>query len=156
MTPEQDELLQIFVRFSEGEYQDSLSRATALIRNVGPSQTLGNFITQLSQIMLISMQRLGRPHEALKLGRHILASDKGGTFTSALIKLTIGHADLSQVLAQARNDEDRCRAHYYQGLRFVTQEESAKAIVEFEESRRLPVAIVESQMAAIALQKYRN
>jgi tetratricopeptide (TPR) repeat protein/CHAT domain-containing protein len=116
---------------------------------------------QLLQVFLISLQRMSQqllsqrdefeeagPRSLARTEQHpwlinlpgpnvsapdlILGMTERDPWSNNLVKLTLGQAELPQVLAQAEDDRPRCQAHYYSGARLLTFGEAEAAQAEFE------------------------
>ena len=65
------------------------------------------------QVLLISLQQLKQTDMLDQLGPQVLAATESDPWPNALLRLTLGQADLGDVLAAAQDEEGRCQAHYY-------------------------------------------
>jgi tetratricopeptide (TPR) repeat protein len=112
------------------------------------------------KIFLISAQRLGQPEVAERFGQELLSRNEMAArvtvmlgqylaWESELVKLTLGHVEPAQVLAQAADDHQRCQAHYYAGARHLTLGNQEAALAEFDACLALHVDCVERGLAEV-------
>jgi hypothetical protein len=88
---------------------------------------------EVLQIWLISLQRLGQAELARQLGTQLLDTGFRDPWKNALLKLTLGQLSLAEVLPRARDDKQRCQAHYYAGARLLTNGNLEAAHAAFAE-----------------------
>jgi len=105
--------------------------------------------SDLAQLMLISLQRLGRGEEADRLGSQMLEAAGEHPWFQRLVQLTLGEAEPAEVLAEAETDAQRCQAHYYAGARLLTLGRVQEAAAEFAACLRVKVGCPEYAMASV-------
>ncbi len=74
----------------------------------------------LAQLLLISLQRLGKTKAVALVGADCTARVLNRPWEHALLKLTLGEVELDEVLEIAADDQQCCQAHYYAGARLLT------------------------------------
>jgi CHAT domain-containing protein/tetratricopeptide (TPR) repeat protein len=102
---------------------------------------------QLLLLWLISLQRLDQGEQAAQLGVWCLGLTVADPWSNALFRLSLGQTPLSEVLALAENDGQRCQAHYYAGARLVTEGRVEAAREAFAACVATGVACLESYLA---------
>ncbi len=103
----------------------------------------------LLQLVLISLQRLGQTVRARELGGDILAATEQEPWDHLLSMLTLDQAHLIDVLAQARDDEQRYQAHYYFGARLLTLGQRGPARAAFAACAALNTPCHERELARV-------
>jgi hypothetical protein len=98
--------------FVDRDYAGRASMAGSMLQTVS--------YLQLFQLYLISLQRM-EDHQRLEVvGPEILESTSADTWTNALLRITLGQADLDQVFPLIQNVEKQCQFAYYMGARSLT------------------------------------
>ncbi len=74
----------------------------------------------LFQLMLISTQRMGQSNAPWPMIASLLSQSVKDVWYQDLLKLTLGQADPAKVLANAKDDDQRCEALFYTAMRLKT------------------------------------
>jgi tetratricopeptide (TPR) repeat protein/CHAT domain-containing protein len=98
--------------FAAGDYATCMQRAMALVQERATLHTL--------QLLLISLQRLGREDLLNDIGPKVLEMTAKRPWDHSLLGVTLEQAEPSEVLDQAADDQQRCQAMFYIGARLVT------------------------------------
>ncbi len=133
------ECVDLFIR---SEYEACLAKARTLI----PSAALRS---DLAQLMLICLERLGRKDQHAAFAEQVLSATEGHPWFHGLMRLTLGQAELSEVLEMAQSDFQRCQAHYYAGERLLTEGKPKEARSHFDVCLREKVDCPEYTLASI-------
>ena len=104
---------QCLLAFVEHHYDSCVRQSTSLISN-------GVATLELLQILLISLQRLGKTDELEAWGAQCLKMSADHPWDNALFKLTLGEIDASQVMAMAKYKGQASQAYCYSGTRMET------------------------------------
>jgi hypothetical protein len=99
--------------FGNGNYKNCLDLAMAVVKTVGVTHLL-------VQVIIISLQRLGREEEATQLGSSIQKRRDFDAWEKTLIRLSLGQLNPDDVCSMAIGNEQRCQAHYYAACRLIT------------------------------------
>jgi hypothetical protein len=111
------------------------------------------------QLLFISLQRSGAGQAVEPLAAKFLATrepmvghlgagmDEWFHFENELVRLTLGHKSLADVLLLARADAQRCQAHFYAGARLPTLGQRQEARQEFDACLAVPGDCVERELA---------
>src|SRR4051794_29352988 len=76
---------------------------------------------EITQLLLISLQRTGQDRLADQLGARALAEAARYPWEQALLKLTLGRVASDIILGQAKTPSQRCQALFYSGARLLTE-----------------------------------
>lgn len=128
--------------FIDSDYEGCLGK-------VRESTAAASLRSDLAQLMLISLQRLGRREEAERLGAQVLEAAGGHPWFRRLVQITLGEAAPDEVLAEAASDAQRCQAHYYAGARLLTLGQALEAAAEFAACLRVKVGCPEYALASV-------
>jgi tetratricopeptide (TPR) repeat protein/CHAT domain-containing protein len=101
----------------------------------------------LLQVLLISLQRLGRTDLLEQLAPQALATTAREPWCHALVQLTLGERAPQDVLRLAQNESHRCQVLFYSGSRFLTLGQVEAAHDAFEACLQINVSCVEYQLA---------
>ena len=134
---------QCFDSFIDSDYEGCIGKVRA---STGGAASLRS---DMAQLMLISLQRLGRSEEAERLGAQMLEAAGDHPWFQRLVQLTLGEAEPGEVLAKAENDAQRCQAHYYAGARLLTLGQAQEAAAQFEACLRVKAGCPEYALASI-------
>ena len=110
-TPDPDE--QILWAFGQQDYRFCIERVGAAIQT-GSTSYLN------LQLLLISLQRTGAEDQAAALGTQMLAFYATYPWFAACLGLTLGKANVDDVLALASSDTERWRTRFYEWSRALT------------------------------------
>jgi len=128
--------------FARGDYSECANHAQGVMRSEGS--------LQIVQLLLISLQRLGRADELALVSSEILRATVTYSLDHSLIRLTLGHIELDEVLGMSPDAEHGCRAYYYAGARAITCGHPETAIEHFKKCVSLDVSCIESALAETA------
>jgi tetratricopeptide (TPR) repeat protein len=98
--------------FAGGDYDRCAQQAWALVQE---GATLHNL-----QLLLISLQRLGRKDVVDKLGPQVLAATAGSPWDQSLFRLTLRQAHPQEAMKQATDDRQYCQVLFYVGAQMLT------------------------------------
>lgn len=110
--------------FAERDYETCLNQAMKLVyRQASISFWL---------LVLICLKRLERDMEMTIGGIQCLDATKSHPWEHELVRLTLGHVSVEEVLTKAQTNEQRCQASYYAAARCLWEknEEAAKTHLE--------------------------
>jgi CHAT domain-containing protein/tetratricopeptide (TPR) repeat protein len=106
----------------------------------------------LCQLMLISLQRLGRESSIRIFESEHLPHLEAYPWESQLVKLTLERVDPAVVAEQARTAEQKAEFHCYYGSLLLTRGDVSGAHREFERCLEIPGQFVEQRLAWVQLQ----
>jgi tetratricopeptide (TPR) repeat protein len=129
--------------FADQEYEGCVRMALPLLQR--------DVDLELLQIVLISLQRLGRVELADNLGRDGLVASEGKPWDRSLILLTLGKAAWSDVVSEAKDSQQRCQTFYYAGARESTNEHREAATRLFLGCQSTNADCLEFELARSAL-----
>lgn len=132
--------LEAFVR---REYDGCVRQALVLLRTQKTHE--------LFQVLFISLQRLGRNDILDDVRAEILAATAGYPWVNTLLRLTLGEAESSEVVAQAEDDAQLCQARYYTASRLLTLGLEEEARAEFEACMAIEADCVERHLARFSI-----
>jgi hypothetical protein len=121
-------------------------------------QANGSLLVIIWQIFFISCQRIGMVENAESFGNAYIAQREAVApsfpeletwiaFDCDLVRLTLGRAQLPDILPRAVGDRQRCQAHYYAGARHLTLGDHDRARVEFDLSLATRADCAERRLA---------
>ncbi len=128
--------------FTSSEYEACLAKGRTLI----PGAALRS---DLAQLMLICLERLGRKDQLDRFASQVLEATEGHPWFHGLVRLTLGRAEPDEVLAMAATDAQRCQAHYYAGARLLTLGQTAAARAHFDACAAVKVDCPEYALASV-------
>ncbi len=129
--------------FARGDYSECANHARAVMRAEGS--------LQIVQLLLISLQRLGRADELALVSPEILRATVTFPLDHSLIRLTLGHIELDEALSMSPDAEHGCRAYYYAGARAITCGHREAADEHFRNCVSVDVSCIESALAETAI-----
>lgn len=72
-------------------------------------------------VLLICLDRSGQQESMKSIGSRYLEPTRPYPWLNGLLRLTLGQANLEEVLALAEDEDQRCQAHYYAGTQLLSQ-----------------------------------
>ncbi len=134
---------QCVLTFINRDYDSCAQQAMALL-------TAGTSLEVL-QLLMISLQRLGRTDSVEQLGSQLLAATSEHPWVHELLQLTLDQTNPDQLLAQAQTEEQRCQVLYYLGARCLTMGLDREARKAFSACLALDTQCLERQLAQAEL-----
>lgn len=104
------------------------------------------------QVCLISLKRLGLTDSADKLGELILTMFPDHPWDTALIKLTLGQAELADLEGHHKDRKQFCELLFYAGARWLTGGDIVPASSLLNECVEMEVPCLEAQLAEAELE----
>jgi nephrocystin-3 len=129
--------------FAEQKYNQCVQRALAILDS--------DVDLELLQIVLISLQRLGKLELVERIGRDGLRVSIDKPWERSLLQLTLGQVSWPDVVFQAADSRQRCQAYYYAGERNLTVGAREPAIQAFLACQTTGADCLESELAQSAL-----
>jgi hypothetical protein len=139
---------QCLAAFVQGDYEKAVEGAYQLFEEGAGHEIL--------QILLISLQRLGRSEELGRISPQAVAVTRQHPWFFSLVRLTLGEVPPAEVVAMAADSTQRCQAHYYAAARFTTLAQQAAARVELDACLAVESDCVEHQLAAALRRRARG
>jgi len=106
---------------------------------------------QLFQVLLISLQRTGRPDKAEEVGSWILGAMADEPWYPLLLQITLVKIDPMKVFQQAATDEQRCQMLFYAGALMASLEKKETARETLLNCLRMPADCLERRLAQAEL-----
>ncbi|MFC1597011.1 tetratricopeptide repeat protein [Planctomycetota bacterium] len=125
--------------FARRDYRRCAAHAGAVMRTEGS--------LHIVQLLLISLQRLDQREELALVTPEILKATATFALDHSLIRLTLGHIDLDEVLDLSSDPMHACQAHYYAGARALTCGDPEAARKYFQRSVSFGANCIESVLA---------
>jgi tetratricopeptide (TPR) repeat protein len=129
--------------FADQRYEECLSAALPMLAHDSDLELL--------QIVLISLQRLGKTNLAAKVGADALRLTNEAPWDHSLLRLTLGQIPWPEVVFQAADSHQRCQVYYYAGARSLTVGENDAAIHDFLACKSTKADCLEFELAGRAL-----
>ena len=137
-------IIEIAEAYNEHDYDKSAELSRELVKKV-PNLTA-------VQILLISLQRLGRTEEVNQVAPQLIAALSDSSWSMGLLELTLGQTSAEEILTAAETVVHECQARYYAGERLATLDEYDAARAEFEVVAKSGVPCNQVMLAIAALQ----
>jgi CHAT domain-containing protein/tetratricopeptide (TPR) repeat protein len=127
--------------FTDKNYAACVEQALGLMSSGATHEVL--------QVLLLSLERLGRADAVEQLAPRILAATSSADWDHRLLRLTLGQVDPAEVLRLADNDTRRCQVHYYWGARLLALGQIEPAQDAFNACLRFDASCLERQLAEV-------
>lgn len=131
---------QCLVLFASKKYDQCVEKAADIIDR-------GTAHQSIFQMLLISLQRLGRQDDIDNVGSRLLEKTISSPWLNALLKLTLGKLTEEELLRNATNNQQRCDVLYYTGARLKTLGLSNDALEKFKKCLETNVESIEMVLA---------
>jgi phosphopantetheinyl transferase (holo-ACP synthase) len=101
----------------------------------------------LFQLMLISTQRMGQSNVPWPMIASLLSQSVKDVWYRDLLKLTLGQADPAKVLANAKDDDQRCEALFYTAMRLKTLGQNQAYVATLNRCAAMQSTTAENRLA---------
>lgn len=135
---------QCLILFSLHKYDQCAQKALEIIEG-------GRAHQSIFQMLLISLQRLGRSEELDDISPKLLKMTNANPWLNSLLRLTLGELEAEELIRMAENRSQLCDGLYYTGARLKTLGLDEEARTKFKECTETGVESIEMVLARMEL-----